>query len=46
MCLEKSRVDISLVVNPNAAALSAYIQPSLNLDPFNSYGNTAANGGA
>lgn len=45
MCLEKTRVDISLVVNPNAAALSAYIQPSLNLDPYNSYGNAAEDGG-
>jgi hypothetical protein len=43
--MEKTRLDISLRVNPSEACLSAYIQPSLNLDPYNSFGNNAAAGG-
>jgi hypothetical protein len=44
--MEKTRLDISLLVNTPEACLSAYLPPSLNLDSYNSYGSAAANGGA
>lgn len=42
--MEKTRLDISLLVNSPEACLSAYLPPSLNLDSYNSYGSVAANG--
>jgi hypothetical protein len=42
--MEKTRLDISILVNSPEACLSAYLPPSLNLDSFNSYGNAAAGG--
>lgn len=44
LCMEKTRLDISLLVNSPEACLSSYLPPSLNLDSFNSYGNASANG--
>jgi len=43
--MEKTRLDISLLVNSPEACLSAYLPPSLNLDSYNAYGTEAANEG-
>lgn len=43
--MEKTRLDISLLVNTSEACLSAYLPPSLNLDSYNSYGSESAAGG-
>jgi hypothetical protein len=43
--MEKTRLDISLLVNSPEACLSAYLPPSLNLDSYNSYGSVAQTGG-
>lgn len=43
--MEKTRLDISLLVNTPEACLSAYLPPSLNLDSYNSYGSEAIAGG-
>ena len=40
--MEKTRLDISLLVNSPEACLSAYLPPSLNLDSYNAYGSEAA----
>jgi hypothetical protein len=39
--MEKTRLDISILVNSPECCLSAYLPPSLNLDSLNSYGNIA-----
>jgi hypothetical protein len=43
--MEKTRLDISLLVNSPEACLSAYLPPSLNLDSYNAFGSAAENGG-
>ena len=45
LCMEKTRLDISLLVNSPEACLSAYLPPSLNLDSYNSYGSAVEEGG-
>ena len=40
ICLERTRVDISLFVNLPSCCLSSYVQPSLILDSLNSSGSS------
>lgn len=42
LCMEKTRVDISLYVNRAECCLSAYLQPSLILDSLNSFGSVSS----